>query len=502
MKRNVINKSRSDTSFIKKLKKIKNQQEFEDFFKDKDMSTLPFSYNPAFGTYTNVVFQALLSQNTFVLEKLLGLFPDSLKEDLFIIEQTKPFSKAYTFFEDEFKQAENDLLRSFTIQEIISWTNINKKMDSELILMLNSSLCNESILFTLYNHNLLEKEVFSYLTETDNENYYKGYTSRFEIYEAITDFYFDNKLSFKENNPDIFYYKHLYDKMKYSYQKLDESSYLKEKEKYAFYKKGKEADFFNDKDVFHSFFMKFDTFYFTDLFKEKNIDSYSRGFDKEGNYNNNIKNEGFKNFDKHESLNIRYFLSNNHSVSFFQYIEPFINKKKHFLYDKDLIEYYDNAFSSEKTDFSEFYSLLNKEYGYSIDPELIGIANMKNLQCVIELSTKKVTGEHLKNIINTACKNKNYGLFKKLAYFKNVDTQNVFNEFVKNAIILNRKSEHTHIENLIDFVKDNPDISVKIELLNMKTTVRNEVSSKIEKYLLNSIINNPTVELTMKNKRL
>lgn len=502
MKRNIINKSRSDTSFIKKLKRIKNEQDFQDFFKDKDMSTVPFAYNPAFGTYTNVVFQALLSKNPFVLEKLLTLFPDSLKKDLYIIEKTKKSSKEYAFFDNEFKEAESDLLRSFKIQELISWTNINTKIDSELLSLLNASLCDESILFTLYNHNLLEKEVFSYLIETDNKNYYRGNTSRFEIYEKITDFYFDNKLSFKESNPENLYYQHLHDKMKYSYQKLDESSYLKEKEKYTFYKKGKEADFFNDKDIFHSFFIKFNKFYFTDLFKEKNIDSYSRGFGKDGNYNNNIKNEGFKNFDKHESLSVRYFFSNNHSVSFFQYIEPFINKKKHFLYDKDLIEYYDHAFSAEKTDFSEFYSLLNKEYGYSIDPELIGIANMKNLQCVIELSTKKVTGEHLKNIINTACKNKNYGLFKKLAYFKNVDTQNVFNEFVKNAIILNRKSEHTHIENLIDFVKDNPDISVKIKLLDMKTTVRNEVSSKIEKYLLNSIINNPTVELAMKNKRL
>lgn len=496
---NVIANSRSETAYIKNLEKITNDKEYNDFFKDTDFPTIPFvkvTYDKFRSIYLNVGFLSLLSGNDFVLNKLLDKFPDILNKDL-IIESEKKKMKNYLLQDNEISRHTEKPLDIFT-HHIISWNNLHRKIPGKLESLLKKELFSEKILFSLYRKNLIENQILSYLDNSISDSRDSN-TIRF-IYSKIVDFYFDNKLNINNN---ALFYKEFYLNNQINYAGHTQESYLKEKEKFFFFTNKKEQDFFEDKKIFLGFLNNFTSFYFEELFKEKNVTTYREGYDKKGILVKNIKNNNFYSFGAYDSHNLSSFFKNNHSVNLFECIENFFNEKDHPLNDSGIKEYYDSAFSIEKDDFSHFYLLLKEKHNYYLKPDMVNIDNLNNFKTVIENYKKVVESRDIQDIIYTQCKNYNYNFIHDIIFFNNINKQNIFEEFLRNAIILHRKNEPEHIIKIInDIFKNKEELNIDFSQINFKTTIRNQVSSLIEKELLNLIINNSEDHKLKKIKRL
>lgn len=466
---NVCAKGNNIQTYINKLKKIQNEDEFNTFFQKTSFDTIPFFCVPRGHKrreYYNLAHLTLASRNVFLLEKILSLRPEIMNEYFYIDERTQKFPN----IEDEKGKPDEYMIRDFKSND-----SLFTLMPDNFIEQVNQALSyKKSILETLNKYNSLEPLINNIIGNFRFQHDSKVHT----ISRGYVDFIFDNKLP--ANNKSIYL---MYAKNYGTSYKMSKEAYNDYKDKFSYFIKPKnDNDFFDNPDIFQRFFYHPTPYFFKEFFDYFN----SKSKDK-------IE---FFDFDpaKYDSHDTVTLMKNNNYIDFIKAINPLLDGDFHPLkqmsfhkqedYEK-IVYYYSEAFIGTKQDYVDIYKHLNTHYGFSLKPhEVNHDKNLSNLKIVIEMHKNPLRGTDLEYFTNKEVKYNNFNALKKVLSFSNIKPTETVNSVIKSCTYFDNHKSYKNMIDFLDYVYSNKEkLGINISDITVSGD-KNTAYSIIEKHIL------------------
>lgn len=446
---NVCAINKSFTAYVKKIEKIKDKTELNDFIDNINLSSLPyFTYTQGRfeSHHYSLTFMALMSGNEPLLSFLLDRFPESLKTKLAIKE------------EKGFMLADPDNIKSkkfgYSNFQYFDWNNIQTlfRYDEKIkSIFLQKMAYNHEMHMVLHKHDILHNIISETLNVCGKkETLYES------IIKGINDFYYSYKI--KPVNSDLFYCNaELFQKNNYLHT---EESYKEWKNKYEFFTGKSAGEIFTDERIIEVYFRNPGIYFLKEFFKHHDINGGK-----------------FKESNAFEGYSTESVFKNNRSLDLIKKLEPFFNDTNHPIRHKIIHDYYVEILVESEKNVLDFYKELNAKYSFRLPLHQIKTNDFDYIEEIV-LSHDKPDTEGLTEKLLIK---KQYDFLERLFSIENIDKEELMTNILNIVVIHNYLQEKENICELLNSLKN---IELQWGKVDLSLKMKNEMLSIVESYIL------------------